>query len=84
MPITTADVNKIICLFYLKVTELVDSDSYGVECDQDELLKEIKKLLKHYELNCYYSDFIREYVEDNEDFLESCSSRLTITDGIPG
>lgn len=82
MCITTADVNKIICLFYQRVYDFIGNNSYGVECDQDALTTEIKKLLKYYEFNCYYSDFIREYVADNESDLDLCT-RYSSSEGVP-
>lgn len=64
MTIKTADVRDIACLFFTQVSELITNQSYGIECDEDALLENIKKTLKHYEFGCWYNDYIRETVDD--------------------
>lgn len=64
MTIQTADVRDIACLFFSQVSELINNQSYGIECDEDALLEDINKTLKHYEFNCWYNDYIRETVDE--------------------
>lgn len=72
MCITTADAHKVLCLFYDKLLELIASNQYGIECDNKELLTDLKALLAHYELGCLYNDYIRNLVIEEGDTVEDC------------
>lgn len=80
MTILTADVRDIGCLFFAQVLEFVNNANYGVECDENVLLVDIKKTLKHYEFGCWYDDYIRETVADNEDSIPDVCDRHTFTE----
>lgn len=82
MTILTADVRDIACLFFEQVVQFVDNASYGIKCDEDDLLKDITKTLKHYEFNCWYDDYIRETVEDNSDIIPATCNRHTFEETI--
>jgi len=75
--IPTADVRDIACLYFAKVSELAGQTVYQIDCDTQKLIDEIKTLLKHYEFNCYYDDFIREAVEENSDDIPAVCDRET-------
>lgn len=70
MCIQTADVHKVLCLFYEKLLEYIQSDQYGVKCGID--LEDVQNLLNHYELKCFYNDYIRDLVIEEGDTVNDC------------
>lgn len=82
MCITPADVTEVKCLFYQKVLEIVTSSQYGIECNEDTVLTEIKKLYNRWNFQCYSDDFIRTAVLDST--VELCTERDTAIPGIIG
>jgi len=75
MTIKTVAVRDIACLFFQRVAELAGNSMYGIECEESTLLAEIEKLLRHYEFNCYYNDYIREMIEMNSDDIDNTCDR---------
>lgn len=77
MTILTADVRDIGCLFFSQMVEFIDNTNYGIECDEEDLLINIKKTLKHYEFGCWYDDYIRETIEEEADNISDVCDRHT-------
>lgn len=80
MTILTVDVRDIGCLFFTQVAELINNSNYGIECDETTLLENIKKTLKHYEFGCWYTDYIRETVDEASDDIPAVCDRHTFTE----
>jgi len=81
MCILTADVHKVLCLFYDKLLEYIDTEQHGVKCDIT--IDDIKLLLNHYELQCWYNDYIRNLVLEEGDTVEDCD-RVSFSLGVIG
>ncbi len=75
MCITPADVTEVQCLFYQKVLSIVSSQQYGIECNEQELLTELKKVFNHWQFKCYSDDYIRNLVLDST--ITYCTTRDT-------
>jgi hypothetical protein len=82
MCITPADVTEVKCLFYQKVLDIVSSNQYGIECSQEDMLTEIKKLYNHWNFECYSDDFVRNAVLDST--VSLCTERDTAVPGTIG
>ena len=80
MCITPADVTEVQCLFYQKVLSIVSSQQYGIECNEQELLAELKTVFNHWGFKCYSDDYITNLVIDST--VTYCTTRDISVPGI--
>lgn len=88
MALQTADVNKLNCLFYSLVRDVVQVEWYGIKCnveDKKDLIDKIKALrylynnCSSYDVECRLLDIIKKSYNSCKLTLETCESRITRT-----
>lgn len=72
MCLTDADVHKLLCIFYKHFHEFVQSEQYGIDCDNKETVEELKKMLMYYELGCFDKDYVRDIITEEGDDVIDC------------
>lgn len=81
MCLQPADVTKVICLFYEKLLEFIATEQYGVNCDNEDTINEIKLIWSQYEFGCYTNDYIRELIIDEAADMTFCDRDTFVEDG---
>lgn len=81
MCILTADVHKVLCLFYEKLVEYIQTEQYGIKCDTN--INNVKDILNYYEFQCYSNDYIRNLVIEEGNTTNNCN-RQSFVLGIIG
>lgn len=81
MCINPVDVTSVKCLFYQEVLNAVKSISYGISCNDDDLLT-VKDIFDQWNFECYSNDFIRNLIIDSD--VEICTERDEAIPGIIG
>lgn len=82
MCIQTADVNKLICLIFNEIHNIIEYDNYGIDCKNIETdLEKAIKLLNYYNFECFSTDYIKTYVIDG--VIPTTCNRYEFSNTIP-